>query len=127
MWAALAAGPARDMPVDPEGFGAHDAFELATIRGAEAIGEGDESGSLEPGKPADVPANTRSNPDEVRRVVDLMIDHARLRPSETLGVEEMFDRLGYGRRRSRIKTVLFGAIRSARGASAQGRGDQARP
>ena len=37
--AALAAGLARDMPVDPEGFGAHDAFELATIRGAEAIGK----------------------------------------------------------------------------------------
>ena len=42
------------MPVDPEGFGAHDAFELATIRGAEAIGKGDEIGSLEPGKLADV-------------------------------------------------------------------------
>ena len=52
--AALAAGLARDMTVDPEGFGAHDAFELATIRGAEAIGKGDEIGSLEPGKLADV-------------------------------------------------------------------------
>ena len=52
--AALAAGLARDMPVDPKGFGAHDAFELATIRGAEAIGKGDEIGSLEPGKLADV-------------------------------------------------------------------------
>lgn len=37
----------------------------------------------------DAPANTRSNPDEVRRVVDLMIDHARRRPSETLGVIAM--------------------------------------
>ena len=42
------------MPVDPEGFGAHDAFELATIRGAEAIGKGAEIGSLEAGKLADV-------------------------------------------------------------------------
>ena len=52
--AALAAGLARDMPVDPEGFGAHDAFELATIRGAEAIGKATEIGSLEVGKLADV-------------------------------------------------------------------------
>ncbi|MDE0194893.1 MAG: amidohydrolase family protein, partial [bacterium] len=48
--AALAAGLARDMPIDPKGFGAHDAFELATIRGAEAIGKGAEIGSLETGK-----------------------------------------------------------------------------
>lgn len=52
--AALAAGLARDMPVDPEGFGAHDAFEMATIRGAGAIGKDAEIGSLEPGKLADV-------------------------------------------------------------------------
>ncbi len=35
------------------------------------------------------PADTRSNPDEVRRVVELMIDHARKRPDETLGVIAM--------------------------------------
>lgn len=35
------------------------------------------------------PVDTRSNPDEVRRVVDLMIEHARQRPSETLGVIAM--------------------------------------
>ncbi len=52
--AALAAGLARDMPVDPEGFGAHQAFELATIRGAEAIGKGHQIGSLEVGKLADL-------------------------------------------------------------------------
>ena len=52
--ATLAAGLARDMPVDPEGFGAHEAFELATIRGAEAIGRSSEIGSLEVGKLADV-------------------------------------------------------------------------
>ena len=35
------------------------------------------------------PADTRSNPDEVRRVVELMIDHALERPDETLGVIAM--------------------------------------
>jgi len=52
--ATLAAGLARDMPTDPQGFGAHDAFELATIRGAEAVGKDAEIGSLEVGKLADV-------------------------------------------------------------------------
>jgi len=33
--------------------------------------------------------DTRSNPGEVRRVVDLMIDHARQRPDESLGVIAM--------------------------------------
>ena len=33
--------------------------------------------------------DTRSNPDEVRRVVDLMIEHARQRPGESLGVIAM--------------------------------------
>ena len=52
--AALAAGIARDSREDPERFGAHVAFELATIAGAEAIGMADRVGSLEVGKQADV-------------------------------------------------------------------------
>jgi 5-methylthioadenosine/S-adenosylhomocysteine deaminase len=52
--AALAAGIARDGRLDPERFGAHQAFELATIAGAEAIGMADRIGSLEVGKQADI-------------------------------------------------------------------------
>lgn len=52
--AALAAGIAKDQLADPTRFGAHDAFELATIRGAEAIGMADRIGSLEVGKRADL-------------------------------------------------------------------------
>lgn len=52
--AALAAGIARDGRIDPQRFGAHQAFELATIAGAEAIGMADRIGSLEVGKQADI-------------------------------------------------------------------------
>lgn len=52
--AALAAGLARDVRLEPERFGAHEAFELATIAGAEAIGMADRIGSLEVGKQADI-------------------------------------------------------------------------
>ena len=52
--AAAAAGIARDTRIDPTRFGAHDAFELATIAGAEAVGMADRIGSLEVGKQADV-------------------------------------------------------------------------
>jgi 5-methylthioadenosine/S-adenosylhomocysteine deaminase len=52
--AAAAAGIARDTRIDPTRFGAHEAFELATIAGAEAIGMADHIGSLEPGKQADI-------------------------------------------------------------------------
>jgi 5-methylthioadenosine/S-adenosylhomocysteine deaminase len=61
--AALAAGIARDTRIDPTRFGAHQAFELATIRGAEAIGMGDRIGSLEPGKLADVVVHDARTPD----------------------------------------------------------------
>jgi 5-methylthioadenosine/S-adenosylhomocysteine deaminase len=52
--AALAAGLARDVRLEPERFGAHQAFELTTIAGAEAIGMADRIGSLEVGKQADI-------------------------------------------------------------------------
>lgn len=52
--AALAAGLAKDSRLDTTAMTAHGAFELATIRGAEAVGLGDVVGSLEAGKQADV-------------------------------------------------------------------------
>jgi 5-methylthioadenosine/S-adenosylhomocysteine deaminase len=59
--AAVAAGIARDSRLDPMRFGADTAFELATIRGAEAIGMGDRIGSLEPGKLADLVVHDTRN------------------------------------------------------------------
>lgn len=52
--AALAAGIAKDQRTDPTWFGAHEALEMATIAGAEAIGMADLIGSLEIGKKADI-------------------------------------------------------------------------
>ena len=52
--AALAAGIARDARLEPQRFGAHHAFEMATIAGAEALGMADRIGSLTIGKQADI-------------------------------------------------------------------------
>ena len=59
--AALAAGIARDGRIDPQRFGAHQVFELATIAGAEAIGMADRIGSLEVGKQADIVVHDATN------------------------------------------------------------------
>lgn len=59
--ATLAAGIARDRNIDPLRFGAHQALELATIAGAEAIGMADRVGSLEVGKQADVVLHATDN------------------------------------------------------------------
>jgi 5-methylthioadenosine/S-adenosylhomocysteine deaminase len=59
--AAVAAGIARDSRVDPERFGAHVAFELATLAGAAAIGMDDRVGSLEVGKQADIVVHDTSS------------------------------------------------------------------
>ncbi len=59
--AALAAGIARDGRLDPQRFGAHQVFELATIAGAEAIGMADRIGSLEVGKQADIVIHDATN------------------------------------------------------------------
>ena len=65
--AALTAGLARDTRVDPERFGAHAAFELATIAGAAAIGMDDRIGSLEAGKQADIVVHDTSSIEWVPR------------------------------------------------------------
>jgi 5-methylthioadenosine/S-adenosylhomocysteine deaminase len=59
--AALAAGIARDGRIDPQRFGAHQVFELATIAGAEAIGMAERIGSLEVGKQADIVVHEATN------------------------------------------------------------------
>ena len=61
--AALAAGLAKDARVDPTWFGAPEAFEMATIRGAEAIGWDRDIGSLEPGKFADIVVHDTARPE----------------------------------------------------------------
>jgi 5-methylthioadenosine/S-adenosylhomocysteine deaminase len=61
--AALAAGLAKDTAVDATAMTAARAFELATVRGAAAIGMADEIGSLEPGKRADLVVIDTSTPE----------------------------------------------------------------
>jgi 5-methylthioadenosine/S-adenosylhomocysteine deaminase len=65
--AALAAGLAKDSKVDPSWFGAHEAFEMATIRGAEAIGMDHLIGSLEAGKMADIVIHDPDDPNWVTK------------------------------------------------------------
>ncbi|MCP5025676.1 MAG: amidohydrolase family protein [Actinomycetia bacterium] len=60
--AALFTGLAKDVAMDPTGFGAHEALELLTIAGAEAIGMDDRIGSLEVGKQADLVVHDRNGP-----------------------------------------------------------------
>ncbi len=60
--AALAAGLARDTAVDPTRLGAHEAFEWATVAGAEAVGMGDRIGSIEVGKQADLVVHATTGP-----------------------------------------------------------------
>ncbi len=60
--ASVFAGLAKDVPMDPTGFGAPDALELLTIAGAEAIGMADTIGSIEVGKQADIVVHDRSGP-----------------------------------------------------------------
>jgi len=74
--AALFAGLAKDSSVDPTVFGAHEALELLTIRGAEALGIDDRLGSIEVGKQADLVVHDRSriewipaSPDPVLQLV----------------------------------------------------------
>jgi 5-methylthioadenosine/S-adenosylhomocysteine deaminase len=68
--AALAAGIAKDQTLDPTSFGAHDALEMLTIRGAEAIGMADRIGSLEPGKRADVVVHDTTGAHWITRSAD---------------------------------------------------------
>jgi len=60
--AALAAGLAKDVRADPTWFGAHEAFEMATIGGAEAIGMAERIGSIEVGKEADLVVHDAGGP-----------------------------------------------------------------
>ena len=52
--AALFAGLAKDARADPAWFGAHEALDLLTARGAEAIGLAGVTGTIEPGRRADL-------------------------------------------------------------------------
>lgn len=58
--AALFAGMAKDTRMDPTIFGAHEALELLTIKGAEALGIDDRVGSIEVGKQADLVVHDRT-------------------------------------------------------------------
>ncbi len=68
--AALFAGLAKDTTMDPTVFGAHDALELLTIRGAEALGVADRVGSIEVGKQADLAVHDRTQVEWIPRSAD---------------------------------------------------------
>jgi len=68
--ATLTAGLAKDVVMDPIGFGAHEALELLTIGGAEAIGMADRIGSIEVGKAADLVVHDLSGVESAPRSVD---------------------------------------------------------
>ena len=68
--AALTAGLAKDVVMDPTGFGAHEALELLTIGGAEAIGMADRIGSIEVGKAADLVVHDLGGVESAPRSVD---------------------------------------------------------
>ena len=68
--AALTAGLAKDVVMDPTSFGAHEALELLTIGGAEAIGMADRIGSIEVGKAADLEVHDLGGVESAPRSVD---------------------------------------------------------
>jgi 5-methylthioadenosine/S-adenosylhomocysteine deaminase len=60
--AALFAGLAKDVALDPATIGAQEAFALATRAGAEAVGLGDRVGTIEVGRRADLVVHDVSRP-----------------------------------------------------------------
>ena len=72
--AALTAGLAKDGVMDPTSFGAHEALELLTIGGAEAIGMADRIGSIEVGKAADLVVHDLGGVESAPRSVDPVLE-----------------------------------------------------
>lgn len=68
--AALAAGLAKDMAIDPTALGARAALHHATLGAARAIGADDEIGSIEVGKRADLAIVDTSGPEWHPRSTD---------------------------------------------------------
>lgn len=60
--ATLFVGLVRDRALDPFSMTAADALALATVRGAEAVGMGERTGSIEVGKRADLVVHDRTGP-----------------------------------------------------------------
>lgn len=68
--AALFVGLERDRTMDAFSITGHHALELATIRGAEAVGKADTIGSLEVGKQADIVVHSTAGPQWLPRSTD---------------------------------------------------------